>query len=215
MPAPGTIAARLARRIRPRRPWMLIVAGLLLAVLSAVLWAKWEESRVRAERLQAEIKQVYAEAEALRTQAARAQQRVTQLERQLRRPRAPAAIVRPKTPPRPSAARPWAPVPHCSSSRAVLLGGPDRDAEVAGEAHACAVAHQDARLEQARADAPARSPTLTRRKLAWEGGEGAPRLASASRKRGRSARITARVRSRCSLSSRAATAATWASRLTL
>src|SRR5262245_32443043 len=69
---------------RPRRPWLLIVASLLLAFLSTVLWAKWEQSRARAERLQAEIKQVYAEAEALRTQAARAQQRVIQLERQLR-----------------------------------------------------------------------------------------------------------------------------------
>ena len=69
---------------RAGRPWLLIVATLLLAVLSAVLWVKWEESRVRAERLQAEIKQVYAEAEALRTQAARARERVSQLERQLR-----------------------------------------------------------------------------------------------------------------------------------
>ena len=69
---------------RPRRPWLLIVAALLLAVLSTVLWAKWEESRVRAERLQAEIKQVYSETEALRTEAARAQQRLGQLERQLR-----------------------------------------------------------------------------------------------------------------------------------
>lgn len=69
---------------RPRRPWLLIVAALLLAVLSTVLWAKWEESRVRAERLQAEIKQVYSETEALRTREARAQQRVQQLERQLR-----------------------------------------------------------------------------------------------------------------------------------
>jgi sensor c-di-GMP phosphodiesterase-like protein len=86
---------------RPRRPWLLIVAALLLAVLSIVLWAKWEESRVRAERLQAEITQVYAETEALRTQAALAQQRVTQLERQLREPtpvQAPAALVRPKNP---------------------------------------------------------------------------------------------------------------------
>jgi predicted nucleic acid-binding Zn-ribbon protein len=69
---------------RPRRPWFLIVAALLLAVLSAVLWAKWADSRIRAERLQAELKQVYGEAEALRTQAARAQQRVGALERQLR-----------------------------------------------------------------------------------------------------------------------------------
>lgn len=69
---------------RPRRPWLLIVAALLLAVLSAVLWAKWADSRIRAERLQAELKQVYGEAEALRTQANRAQQRVSQLEQQLR-----------------------------------------------------------------------------------------------------------------------------------
>lgn len=85
---------------RPRRPWLLVVASLLLAVLSAVLWAKWEESRVRAERLQVEIRQVYAEAEALRTQAARAQQRVTQLERQLREAAEPgkAPSARPRAP---------------------------------------------------------------------------------------------------------------------
>jgi predicted nucleic acid-binding Zn-ribbon protein len=76
---------------------LLIVAALLLAVLSTVLWAKWEESRVRAERLQAEIKQVYSEAEALRTEAARAQQRLGQLERQLREGAASdASAVRPK-----------------------------------------------------------------------------------------------------------------------
>ena len=67
-----------------RRPWLLIIAALLLAVLSAALWGKWAESRDRADRLQEELKQVYAEAEAMRTQAARAQQRVSQLERQLR-----------------------------------------------------------------------------------------------------------------------------------
>jgi type VI protein secretion system component VasK len=74
----GTTAAR------PRRPWLLIVASLLLAMLSAVLWAKWADSRIRAERLQAEIKVVYAEAETLRTEAARAQRRVFELERELR-----------------------------------------------------------------------------------------------------------------------------------
>ena len=72
------------RMLRPRRPWLLIIASLLLAVLSAVLWAKWADTRARAERLQAELKQVYAEAEALRTQAARAQQRLAQLEQQMR-----------------------------------------------------------------------------------------------------------------------------------
>lgn len=95
----GPIARRGLLSARPRRPWLLIVAALLLAVLSTVLWAKWEESRVRAERLQAEIKQVYSEAEALRTQAARAQQRVLQLERQLREapPAPPPPPVKPKS----------------------------------------------------------------------------------------------------------------------
>jgi sensor c-di-GMP phosphodiesterase-like protein len=99
--SPSPITRRGLMSSRPRRPWLLIVAALLLAVLSAVLWAKWEESRVQAERLQAEIKQVYAETEALRTQATRAQQRVMQLERQLREAppvQAPAAVVRPKNP---------------------------------------------------------------------------------------------------------------------
>ncbi len=99
--SPSPITRRGLMSSRSRRPWLLIVAALLLAVLSAVLWAKWEESRVRAERLHAEIKQVYAETEALRTQAARAQQRVTQLERQLREAppvQAPPVVVQPKNP---------------------------------------------------------------------------------------------------------------------
>jgi hypothetical protein len=69
---------------RPRRPWLLIAAALLLAVLSTVLWAKWRETRLRAEQLQVELKQVYTEAESLRTQATRAQQRIGQLEQELR-----------------------------------------------------------------------------------------------------------------------------------
>ena len=74
----ATVAAR------PQRPWLLIAAALLLAVLSTVLWGKWKDSRTRADQLQAELKQVYAEAESLRTQANRAQQRITQLEKELR-----------------------------------------------------------------------------------------------------------------------------------
>jgi hypothetical protein len=81
-------AASLGRHrmvaMHPRRPWTLIAAALLLAVLSAVLWMKWRESRIRSVQLQAELQQVYAEAESLRTQAIRAQQRVTQLERDFR-----------------------------------------------------------------------------------------------------------------------------------
>src|SRR5262245_50509690 len=86
---------------RPRRPWLLIVATLLLAVLSTVLWAKWADSRIRAERLEAEIRQVYAEAEGLRTEADRAQQRVAQLEQELRA-RAATAPARPAPRARPA-----------------------------------------------------------------------------------------------------------------
>jgi type VI protein secretion system component VasK len=78
------VSRRLTLASRPRRPWLLIAAALLLAVLSVVLWAKWRDTRARAEQLQAELKQVYMEAESLRTQAARAQQRMIQLERELR-----------------------------------------------------------------------------------------------------------------------------------
>src|SRR5262245_55643554 len=69
---------------RRSRPWLLIVAALLFAVLSAILWAKWRDSRDRADQLQAEIKQAYAEAEALRLKAATAEQRIVQLERELK-----------------------------------------------------------------------------------------------------------------------------------
>jgi hypothetical protein len=69
--------------VRPQRPWALIGAALLLVVLAAVLWAKWSESRGEVERLRSELKVVYSEAEALRTLAAQAQQRVTILEKQV------------------------------------------------------------------------------------------------------------------------------------
>ena len=80
-PAP---TARIARRVRPRRPWMLIGACLLLVALTVTLWGKWVENRERADRLAAELKKVYSEAEKLRTEATAAKQRITQLERQLR-----------------------------------------------------------------------------------------------------------------------------------
>jgi F0F1-type ATP synthase membrane subunit b/b' len=94
---PTAPASRLARRIRPRRPWLLIAACLLLMGLTVTLWGKWVESRDRADRLAAELKKVYGEAEKLRTEAAAAKQRVTQLERQVRRPaRPPASAAEPR-----------------------------------------------------------------------------------------------------------------------
>jgi hypothetical protein len=85
LPATATSEARIGRRLRPRRPWLLISASLLLVVLSVTLWGKWIESRDRADRLAAELRKVYVEAEKLRTDGAAARQRITQLERQLRR----------------------------------------------------------------------------------------------------------------------------------
>lgn len=88
--APAT-TTRVGRRIKPRRPWMLIASCLLLIGLTVTLWGKWVENRERADRLAAELKKVYVEAEKLRTEAALAKQRVVQLERQLRRAPRPAA----------------------------------------------------------------------------------------------------------------------------
>ena len=78
-----SVEPRGLETVRPRRPWALIVASLLLVALVVVLWAKWSESRSEIERLRAELKVVYMEAEAIRTQAALAQQRVALLEKQL------------------------------------------------------------------------------------------------------------------------------------
>jgi cell division protein FtsB len=68
---------------RLRRPWLLIGAALLLALLSALLWLKWRDARTRVDQLQVELRQLYTEAEALRTREARAQQRIVELEREL------------------------------------------------------------------------------------------------------------------------------------
>jgi len=82
--AAATPRARLGRRLRTRRPWLLISSCLLLVVLSVTLWGKWIENRDRADRLAAELKKVYVEAEKLRSEGAAAKQRIAQLERQLR-----------------------------------------------------------------------------------------------------------------------------------
>ena len=79
LPGAPAAATRLARRIRPRRPWLLIGACLLLVGLSVTLWGKWVENRERADRLATELKKVYTEAEKLRTEATAAKQRIAQL----------------------------------------------------------------------------------------------------------------------------------------
>jgi hypothetical protein len=68
---------------RPRRPWALIVAALLLAVLVVVLWFRWTETRAETMRLRAELKDVYAEAEKYRLEVAQAQQKLSLLEAQV------------------------------------------------------------------------------------------------------------------------------------
>ena len=69
---------------RPRRPWALIAACLVLIVLATVLWVKWSATRRDAARLQKELTRVYKEAEDLRLQAALAQERIGKLEREIR-----------------------------------------------------------------------------------------------------------------------------------
>jgi len=69
----------------PRRPWLLLILSPLLALLA--LWAgiQWRSGLEREDRLRAELKLVYVEAETLRLQGAQAQQKVTILERQVRK----------------------------------------------------------------------------------------------------------------------------------
>jgi len=69
---------------RPRRPWALIAACLVLVVLSTVLWVKWSTARRDSARLQKELTRVYKEAEDLRLQAALAHERMAKLEREIR-----------------------------------------------------------------------------------------------------------------------------------
>jgi len=69
---------------RPRRPWALIAACLVLVVLSTVLWVKWSAARRDSARLQKELTRVYKEAEDLRLQAALAHERMAKLEREIR-----------------------------------------------------------------------------------------------------------------------------------
>lgn len=68
---------------RPRRPWLLVVASLLLAGLTAWTGFQWRQGAHREVRLRAELKQVYLEAEQLRAQAVQSQQRAFLLQKQI------------------------------------------------------------------------------------------------------------------------------------
>src|SRR5262245_6193306 len=94
---------------RPRRPWALIGAALLLAVLVVVLWFRWTETRAETLRLRAELKDVYVETEKYRLEATQAHQKLALLEPQLasmraERDEALAKLVAAK--PKPAATRP-------------------------------------------------------------------------------------------------------------
>ncbi|MBI2155105.1 MAG: hypothetical protein HYV92_08780 [Candidatus Rokubacteria bacterium] len=68
---------------KPRRPWLLIIASLLLAVLAAWTSYQWRQARDQEIKLRSEVKQVYLEAEQLRALASQSQQRVSLLEKQV------------------------------------------------------------------------------------------------------------------------------------
>lgn len=68
---------------RPRRPWLLIIASLILAFIALVTGVQWKQARDQEVKLRAEVKQVYLEAEQLRALAAQSQQRVSLLEKQV------------------------------------------------------------------------------------------------------------------------------------
>ncbi len=66
----------------PSRPWFLIFASVLLAVLAAWTGIQYKRSAQREQRLRAELKQVYLEAENLRSVATQWRERAILIERQ-------------------------------------------------------------------------------------------------------------------------------------
>ncbi|MFQ5897244.1 MAG: hypothetical protein ACE5JN_03265 [Candidatus Methylomirabilia bacterium] len=67
----------------PDRPWLLIVASLVLALMAAGAGIAWRHGVARERQLRAELRQVYEEAEMLRTYAVQWQERAEFLEKQL------------------------------------------------------------------------------------------------------------------------------------
>lgn len=66
----------------PARPWALIVASVLLAVLAAWTGIQYKRGADREVQLRAELKQVYLEAESLRSVATQWRERAIVMERQ-------------------------------------------------------------------------------------------------------------------------------------
>lgn len=66
----------------PRRPWALIIASLLLAALAAWTGIQYMRGAARERRLQAELKEIYQEAETLRSVATQWRERAMFREQQ-------------------------------------------------------------------------------------------------------------------------------------
>jgi septal ring factor EnvC (AmiA/AmiB activator) len=66
-----------------RRPWVLIVICVVLAIVAAWTGTQWKLGVDREDRLRVELRKVYQEAEGLRTQTAQAQQKIAALEGQV------------------------------------------------------------------------------------------------------------------------------------
>lgn len=75
-------ASRLRAGGPPSRPWGLIVVGLLLAGLAAWAGIQSVRSAAQEQRLRAELKQVYLDAESLRSVATQWQERAVLFEQQ-------------------------------------------------------------------------------------------------------------------------------------
>ena len=81
-PVPDGHGPRSRRAIG--RSWLAIGVLVVLLLVAVFLGVRLAESEGQAERLRAELRSVYAEAESLRTAAVQSQQRVALLEQQVR-----------------------------------------------------------------------------------------------------------------------------------
>lgn len=66
----------------PGRPWLLVIASLLLAALATWTGMQYKQSAEREQQLRTELKQLYLEAENLRSVATQWQERALLLKQQ-------------------------------------------------------------------------------------------------------------------------------------